>query len=68
MLRKAFENVAPYLVNIGAVREFVDNNEGKDVEYIISELEKKISTEKGTLVTDYKILLNELKKMINTEL
>ena len=68
MLRKAFENVVPYIANIGAVREFVDDNEGKDTGYIINELEKKISTESGTLVTDYKILLNELKKMINTEL
>ena len=68
MLKKAFENVAPYLSHINTIREYVENNENRDVKEVIRDIENKIGKERGTMKTDFKILLNELRKIINTEL
>ncbi len=68
MLREAFENVAPYLSDIDKIREFVKENEEKDINEVIKDIEERIEMEKGTSKTDFKILLNELRKIINMEM
>ncbi len=68
MLREAFENVAPYLSDIEKIREYVKKNEKRDVNEVIEDIEKRLKVEKGTLKTDFKILLNELRKIINMEM
>jgi len=65
MLRRIFEDVAPYISNLSEIKKFVEENEGKKKEEIIEILEKKIANSEGTLKTDYKILLNEFEKTIN---
>ncbi len=65
MLRKAFEEVAPYISNLSKIKEFVDENEGRNEEEIIRELRERIDTSEGTLKTDYRILLNEFEKTLN---
>ena len=68
MLYQAFENVAPYLENIDAIREFVQENEEASIDAVIEKIESHIKSDNGTIVTDFRILLNEIRKMINTEL
>ncbi len=68
MLRDAFESIAPYISNIREIEKFVKENEDKRDEEIEKILEEKINEETGTLKTDFKILLNEMRKMINTEM
>ncbi len=65
MLKEAFENVLPYITNISKVREFVSQNEARDMEEVKRKLEELVETSEGTLKTDYRILLNELEKIIN---
>ncbi len=68
MLRDAFEAVAPYLSNLTEIKKFVESNANIGNEEIINLLEKKVAIEKGTLQTDYRILLNEMRKRINMEM
>ncbi len=68
MLYQAFENVAPYIENINTIRKFVQENEGASVDEVIEKIESHIKNDNGTIVTDFRILLNEIRKMINTEL
>jgi len=68
MLYQAFENVAPYIENINTIREFVQENEGANIEAVLEKIESHIKSDNGTIVTDFRILLNEIRKMINTEL
>ncbi len=65
MLKRAFEEVAPYILNLSEIKKFVEENEDKDEDEIVKELEKRISSSEGTLKTDYRILLNEFEKTIN---
>ena len=67
MLVECFENVAPYIGNLGKIKEFVEMNKDKSGDEIINVLERKIEEEKGTLRTDYIILLNEVRRRINME-
>ena len=68
MLKEAFENVAPYISNIREVEKFVEEHRDMKDEDVEKILEEKIKNETGTLSTDFKILLNEMRKMINTEM
>jgi len=65
MLKEALENVLPYISNISEVKKFVNENEGKNMEEIRKLLEEAIESSQGTLKTDFKILFNELEKIIN---
>jgi hypothetical protein len=68
MLKRVFEDVAPYISNLSEIKKFVDENEGKGKDEILRILEEKIATTTGTLKTDYKILLNEFEKTINNRM
>ncbi len=68
MLKEAFENVAPYISNIREVEKFVEEHKDMNDEEVEKILEDKLKNEKGPLSTDFKILLNEIRKMINTEM
>ncbi len=68
MLKEAFESAAPYISNFKEIRRFVEENEGKNLDEVIKLIEKRIDESDTTLSTDYRILLNELRKMINTGL
>ena len=65
MLREAFENVAPYISNLRELKKFVEENENKSQDEILSALEEKVDSSSGTLRTDFRILLNEFGKIIN---
>ncbi len=65
MLKRAFEEVAPYISNLAEIKKFVEENEGKSEDEVIMELENRIASSEGTLKTDYRILLNEFEKTIN---
>ncbi len=65
MLREAFENVAPYISNLRELKKFVEENENKSQDEILSALEEKVDSSYGTLRTDFRILLNEFGKIIN---
>ncbi len=65
MLRKSFEEVAPYISNLAKIRDFVEKNEKKDPLEILKILREEIDRSEGTLKTDFKILLNEFEKTIN---
>ena len=68
MLIEAFENVAPYLSNLEVLHEFADKNNNKSEKEIVIILENMVKNEEGTLKTDFRILLNEVRKRINTEM
>ncbi len=68
MLREAFENVLPYISNIGELKKFVEENEDKDKNEILEILERNVEASSGTLKTDFKILLNEFGKIINNRM
>ncbi len=68
MLTEAFENVAPYLSNLREVKKFVEENSDKSDEELQILLERRIEESPPDLATDYRILLNEIRKMINTEM
>ena len=67
MLVECFESVAPYIENLGKIKEFVEKNKDKKGKELIEIIEKKIDEENGTLRTDYVILLNEVRRRINME-
>ncbi len=67
MLAECFENVAPYIDHLGKIKEFVELNKDKSNDEIIRILERRIEEEKGTLRTDYIILLNEVRRRIKRE-
>ncbi len=64
MLREALENVLPYITNISKLREFVNSNEGKNLDEVKMLLREEIEKAEGTLKTDFRILLNELEKTV----
>ena len=67
MLVECFESVAPYIENLGKIKEFVESNKDKSGEELIRILEKVVEEAEGTLRTDYVILLNEVRRRINME-
>ncbi len=67
MLMTCFENVAPYIEHLDEIRKFVEENKDKSSYEIIRILERKVEESTGTIRTDYVILLNEVKRIINRE-
>ena len=67
MLQECFENVAPYIENLGKIKKFVESNKDKSGSDLIEILEKRVEETAGTLRTDYAILLNEVRRRINME-
>ncbi len=67
MLKRCFENVAPYIEHLNEIKKFVEENENKSRDEIISILEEKVEKSAGTIQTDYIILLNEVRRNINRE-
>ncbi len=68
MLAEAFENVAPYISHLREIKEFVEENGDKSYEEVQRLIEMRMAEAPPDLATDYRILLNELRKMINTEM
>ena len=65
MLRDAFEDAAPYISNLKAIREFVEEYEARGIEDILAELENRVESSPPTLATDYRILLEKFEQIIN---
>ncbi len=68
MLDEAFENVAPYISNLREIKKFVEDNKNRDIKETMEIIDKRILSSPPDLATDFRILQNELRKMINTEM
>lgn len=62
ILKLSFENVAGHISNLDIVRVLVDEISGEceSLQDVISMLESKMSDAEVTLVTDIRILINEI--------
>ena len=62
ILKLSFENVAGHISNLDIVRMFVDELSGdcESIQDAISMLETKMADAEVTLVTDIRILINEI--------
>ena len=57
-----FEEVLPYISDPIAIKEFIENNHGKDVNELMDEINRILPESEGALKTDLRILLNALLK------
>ncbi len=65
MLRKAFEDAAPYISHLKEIREFVEEFDGRGRDEIVGEIERRIGKSEQPLATDYRILLSKYEEIIN---
>ena len=67
ILRKAFENTATHISKLDFIREMIEEleNQNKQIDDIISNLEKASEDAEVTLKTDIRILINECRHLMS---
>jgi hypothetical protein len=65
LLQRAFENIGAYVMNLDAIRDFVENlmSQTTSSEDALNMLETKLEEAEVTLQTDIRILLNEFRHL-----
>lgn len=61
-LEDLYVSVRPYLYDASMIRDFLDKNSEHDIDEIMLEAEKMISSSEGTIRTDFQILYNAMNK------